>query len=121
MANRRIGKGPQQPALIADPADRKRRVEIAIDKAIRAARADASLVDVDAGAYTLARELARIVDYSAAVKHDPYAVAAASRELREVLHALRLTPRSRDTAGVGDLEQLLTELAKPTVEPASSA
>lgn len=110
---------PQQPALMADPAARKRRVEIATDMAIRTARQSGLLEDADAGAYTLARELARTIDYAAAVKHDPYAVAAASRELREVLASLKLTPRARDGAASGELEQLLIELAKPT--PAAAA
>lgn len=107
---------PRQDALLADPGAGKRRVELAIDKAVRRAQRDGLLAEVDAGAYTLARELARTVDYAAAVKHDPYAVAAASRELREALAALKLTPKARDNATVGELEELLSGLLKPTVD-----
>ena len=112
-------RSPQQDALIDDPSDRKRRVELALDRAIRASRKAGALDDADSAAYTLARELARTVDYASAVRHDPYAVAAASRELREVLASLRLTPASRGAASQGtDLMQFLSDLATPAVDEA---
>lgn len=100
--------------MIDDPSDRKRRVERAVDRAILAAIKSGLLETADAGAYTLARELARTIDYASSVKREPYAVATASRELREVLAALKLTPASRAGAGAGELEQLLEQLLKPT-------
>jgi cytosine/adenosine deaminase-related metal-dependent hydrolase len=104
-----------QPALMDAPRERKRRVELATDEAIRSARRAGQLDDVDAGAYTLARELARAVDRAAA-KSDVWAITGASRELREVLTMLRLTPSTRDVGPSDELASALAELARPTVD-----
>ena len=74
----------------------ERMVADAIDAAVDRGALDAEL---DAGASGLAVAMARAVDRGA---HDPYAVAAAGRELAQLLAQLHLTPESRaEPAGAG--------------------
>lgn len=112
---RRSAPAADQPALIDGPRARKRRVELATDKAIRAA----GLEDTDAAAAALARALARAVDDASEAKEgrraDPYGIAAAARELREILARLQLDPASRGAGLTDDLAAALAELARPSV------
>lgn len=111
---------PEQRALFA-ATYRRGRVELALDKAVRASYAEGSIdPKVDLGAVTLAREVARVVDQAAA-KRDHWAVVAASRELREVLARLGLDPRSRGTGPTDGVAQALAELATPSTGDPSPA
>lgn len=68
--------------------------------------------DLDQGAAALAVSLARAVDMGS---RDPYAVAAAGRELSALLARLRLDPESRASEnGVGDqVQEWLDRVTKP--------
>ena len=110
---RRSSPSDDQPALIAGPRRRKRRVELATEKAIRAAGLEAT----DAAAAALAKTLARAVDDASESKDgraDPYGIAAAARELREVLGRLQLDPASRGPGLTDDLAAALADLARPS-------
>lgn len=110
---RKHSPAADQVALIDAPRPPKRRVELATDRAIRAAGLEAT----DAAAAALARELARAVDDAARARDgraDPYGIATAGRELREVLARLGLDPASRGGAAVPDaLAAALADLARP--------
>lgn len=67
----------------------------ATEAAVRAALVEANLDARDRGTGELAAGLARAVDLGLA-RRDPYAVAAAGRELSTVLARLRMDPESRD-------------------------
>lgn len=89
------------------------RVERKVAASVRAAVAAGSLADVDAGMAALAVELGRAVD-SGSRRGDPYAVAAAARELREALTRLRLEPTARGAVLEADpFDQLMRDLANP--------
>jgi hypothetical protein len=77
------------------------RVEQLVARAITAG-VEAGVVDdqLDQGAAALAVSLARAVDLGA---RDPYAVAAAGRELSALLARLRLDPEARDRDGAGNV------------------
>lgn len=77
----------------------------AVAKAIEAAQLD----DRDKGAGALALACARAVDL-AHYRRDPYAVAAAARELRETLARLKLDPTAREGADAGKVEEWLAGL-----------
>lgn len=68
--------------------------------AIAVAEEQGLLGELDKGLAGLAVELAAACDMGRR-RHDPYAVAAAGRELREVLSRLKLDPTARVT-GQGD-------------------
>lgn len=92
------------------------RVEQLVARAIDAA-VEADVLDpaLDQGAAALAVSLARAVDLGA---RDPYAVAAAGRELSALLARLRLDPESRDpergAGGVaGEAARWLHDVARP--------
>lgn len=115
----RPGRTPGQQALDLDadlaagrrPAGRvERMVAMAVDAAVEA---DILRPDLDQGAVALAVALARAVDRGA---HDPFAVAAAGRELSALLARLRLDPESRETPtdGAGfDADGWLARLTAP--------
>jgi hypothetical protein len=87
-----------------------RMVEAAVRRSLKAA-ADAGLLgEVDAAAGALAAGCARAVDVGL-TRNDPYAVAAAARELRETLVRLKLDPTSRDGGDGDEFGALLRELA----------
>lgn len=113
---RKHSPAPDQAALIDAPRPPKRRVELATERAIRAAHLDT----MDAAAAALAKELARAVDDAARAKEgraDPYGIAAASRELREVLTRLQLDPASRTGGGAADqIAAALAALSTPDEE-----
>lgn len=88
---------PDQPAPAALPAGAQGPVE----RAVRASIASASLSPLDAGAAELAAAQARAVDAALAGKPNPYAVAAAGRELSTQLARLNLDPASR-SVGAGE-------------------
>ena len=84
-------------------------VEQAVRRSLKAA-ADAKLVgELDAAVGALAAGCARAVDHGLK-RHDPYAVAAAARELRETLVRLKLDPLSRDTGDDDDFGKLMREI-----------
>lgn len=87
-----------------------RRVEQGVLKAVEAAHLD----DRDAGMAALAVECGAAVDV-AQRRLDPFAVAAAARELRETLIRLKLDPVSRDGGG-DDLDELLRQLGDPSAD-----
>lgn len=109
--------GQQALELDGDLAAGRRpvgRVEQLVADAITAG-VDAGHVDakLDAGAAGLAVSLARAVDLGA---RDPYAVAAAGRELSALLARLRLDPESREgepNAG-GEVEDWLRRVTEAT-------
>lgn len=95
-------------------------VEQAVRRSLRAA-ADANLVgELDAAAGALAAGCARAIDFGLK-RRDPYAVAAAARELRETLVRLKLDPASRDTGDDDGLGQLMRELADNDARPGDRA
>lgn len=98
-------------ALFTLPAARKGRVEVALDRAIAAARAGKSLSALDAAIVTLARAQARGVD-AAESSRDTWALAAIGRELRETLIRMRLDPASRGV-GADGLAEFLAALSSP--------
>jgi len=95
-------------------------VEAAVRRSLRAA-ADAQLVgELDAAAGALAAGCARAIDFGLK-RRDPYAVAAAARELRETLIRLKLDPTSRMADGDSDLTTLMRELEANDVRPGDRA
>lgn len=98
-------------ALFPLPAARKGRVEVALDRAITAARDAKSLSALDAAIITLARAQARGVDAAEGAR-DTWALAAIGRELRETLIRMRLDPASRGV-GADGLAEFLAALAHP--------
>lgn len=92
------------------------RVERAFTAAVDAGRRDGTIADVDGGLAALAVELARGVDV-ASRKSDPYGVAAAGRELREVASRLKLDPTSRGGANDDGLAEFLRGLSAPDAGP----
>lgn len=111
---------PTDEALFALPAGRRGRVEAAVNLAVRKARAEKLLTDLDGGLITLARACARAVDTAEATR-DVWAVSRAAGELRDTLIRLRLDPTSRgaDRDSLADFLQSLTE---PTAaDPAGAA
>lgn len=90
-----------------------RRVESAVAASVEAAKLDPR----DAAMGALAVECGTAVDVGSR-RLDPYAVAAAARELRETLIRLRLDPVSREGSD-DDLTRLLAELGQASgSEPA---
>lgn len=111
---------PDDDALFKLPAGRRGRVEAAVNAAVRRARADGLLSDLDGGLITLARAQARAVDVAEAGR-DVWAVSRAGGELRESLIRLRLDPTSRG-ANRDSLADFLQSLAEPTpADPAGAA
>lgn len=80
------------------------------ERAVRKSLQAASLDTRDEGAAELAAQLARSVDVASNVRRDPYAVAAAARELQTALAALRLTPVARLGNDAGDVQTFLAGL-----------
>jgi hypothetical protein len=102
-----------QAAFDLDVTRRVGRVEAAYVAAVEAARADGTIGVLDAGLAGLAIELARAVDV-ASWKSDPYGVAQAGKELREVSNRLKLDPTARGT-GTGDAaRELIASLGIPS-------
>lgn len=104
--------------LIPEPKRERReqlRVERAVGDAIRTGQRT-GLVDTktDAGLAALARELGRAVDVASSIKKDPYGTAAVSRELREVLSKLGLTPAARNLGATDAAAAFLESLANPS-------
>ncbi len=80
------------------------------ERAVRKALRAASLDTRDEGAAELAAQLARSVDVASRVRRDPYAVAAAGRELSAVLQRLRLDPAARMGNDASAVEDFLSGL-----------
>lgn len=97
---------------VGEVAVRIGRVERAFLAAVEAAQACETLEAADAGLAALAVELARACDV-ASRKQDPYGVAAAGRELREVASRLKLDPSARGASTGGSLDDFLRDLASP--------
>ncbi len=112
-------RGGDDDGLFALPAGRRGRVEAAVNAAVRKARAEKLLSELDGGAVTLARACARAVDLAEG-KRDVWALARAAGELREVLIRLRLDPTSRG-AGRDSLADFLQSLAEPAAGDAAGA
>lgn len=87
------------------PAGRPGHTQEQVQKAIKAAALD----DRDLGMAALAEACARAVDLAHG-RRDPYAVAAAARELRETLMRLKLDPVAREGNDAGGVEKWLQEL-----------
>lgn len=107
-------RSPQQAESLFDangvmPGGRRRigRVERRTEAAIRLAKKRGEIDSLEDPLAIAAITLAESMDRAARLKPDPYAVVAASRELREVLAALGLTS---STAAPDD--ELLAELRK---------
>lgn len=98
-------------ALFNLPPRPKGRVEVALDKALTAARAAGGLTDVDLAVLTLARAQARGVDCAEADRNT-WALAAIGRELRETLIRMRMDPVSRGSSK-DELIEFLRSLAQP--------
>ena len=82
------------------------RVERRTAAAIGQAKREDRLGKLDDGTCALAVELARAVDVGA-LKQDPYAIATAGRELREVMSRLKLDPTSRGAKTDDPLDRFL--------------
>lgn len=82
----------------------------ATEKAVRKSLAAAALDVRDNGVAELAAQLARSVDIASNVRRDPYAVAAAGRELAAVMARLRLDPTARLGNDAGDVATFLQSL-----------
>lgn len=101
-----------QPALFDPKRPRKGRVELAVDRAVKAAQTDKAIGALDAGLVAQARTLAASLDRAAADPAGGWLVAQLARELRETLARLRLDPTSRG-AQRGELAGFLADLARP--------
>lgn len=127
MPTRRKTTPPQDETLLdvnlTPTGERRRpgRVEARVAKAIRAARTRGVIDDLEDPLAVSALVLAQAMDRAAVTKPDPYAVVAASRELREVLLALSFakpTPASSAPASNPQLDAFLSSLGEP--EPAEA-
>ena len=107
----------EQPPLFPARRPVKGRVEVAVDKAVRAAQRDKAIGELDAGLIALARTLARSLD-GAASANDRWVTARLAGELRETLARLRLDPTARG-AHRGELAGFLADLARP--DPGTAA
>jgi hypothetical protein len=101
-----------QPALFPTRAPRKGRVELAVDRAVKAAQADKALGAMDAALIAEARTVAAALDSAAGDPAGGWLVARLAGELREILARLRLDPTSRG-ASRGELAGFLADLARP--------
>jgi len=101
----------EQPPLFPARRPVKGRVEVAVDKAVRAAQRDKSVGELDAGLIALARTLARSLD-GAAGANDRWVTARLAGELRETLARLRLDPTARG-AHRDQVADFLADLARP--------
>jgi len=113
MANRRKS---EQQSLDFTTSSRRTvgRVERRVAASIAAAKRGKHLEARDDGLCALAVELARTVDECSmsTERPQPYALAGASRELREVLTRLRLDPSEREAPAARDpFEQFLERAA----------
>lgn len=115
-AERTPAAGDQEALELAD-LDTSRpagRVEAAVRRAVVAAK----LSPVDEGAAEAAAMLARGMDLAAAVRRDPYAVAAVGKPLMEQLARLGLDPQARSGGPAPDdpwaqlQREIATELAQ---------
>lgn len=100
------------------------RVERRVAAAIATAKRGKHLEDRDDGLCVLAVELARTVDECSMTtdRPQPYALAGASRELRECLTRLRLDPSQREApTGRDPFELFLERAAALEAGPAASA
>lgn len=98
------------------PGGRRRigRVERRTYAAIRLAKARGTIDDLEDPLAVAALSLAQSMDRASNVKPDPYAVVAASRELREVLAALGMTTTAGGHDGDDELAAALRDLGTPT-------
>lgn len=101
--------GGTAPLPFAVARRRPRRHEAAVNRAVLAARAAAGLEASDAAAVSLLRALGRALDVAEA-EPNAWAVAAVSRELRETLAVMRLTPAARGHDGADPFAEWLAEL-----------
>jgi hypothetical protein len=126
MATRRKESTPQGDALLDEnltPTGERRRigrVERRVYKAIKAARDRGAIDDLEDPLAAAALAVAQSMDRASTVKVDPYAVVAASRELRELLLALSFaTPRAGGgPASNPELDAFLASMAEPESTPA---
>ena len=102
-----------QPPLFLPGTPRKGRVEVAVDKAVRAAQREQTLGELDAGLIALARTLARSLD-GAAAGSERWVTARLAGELRETLARLRLDPTARG-ADRAELADLIASLGRPSM------
>lgn len=84
----------------------------ATEAAVRRSLTAAALDERDKGGAELAAQLARAVDVAQTVRHDPYGVATAGRELREQLTRLRLDPVARLGNDAGAVQAWLGKLTE---------
>jgi len=96
------------------------RVERRVAASVLAARRAGILEPTDDALAIVAVELARSVDRAARIKPDPYAVAAAGRELRVVLVELGLSPASRKPVASDPLQDFLDSLDDDDPLPAQT-
>jgi hypothetical protein len=106
----------EQLAGLVVPEQQALRVESAVRKACTAAQLD----ERDQGAAELAAAAARGVDLALG-RRDPFAVAAAVRELRETLTRLRMDPASREGSDAGEVASWLAQLANPEGDDVEAA
>jgi hypothetical protein len=111
MTGRRRGAAADK-ALFELPAGRRGRVESAVNAAVRAARAESTIGELDAGLVTLARAQARAVDLAEAAR-EVWALARIGGELRESLIRLRLDPTSRGVGRDSSVADFLASIAGP--------
>lgn len=105
--------GPGQEGLLDEQTVGDLRRAGRVERAMVGALEAAQLEDVDKGVAALLLEACRAVDV-ASTRSDPYGVAAALREARELAARLRLDPVSRDGAPTGDVERFLRDLNTAT-------
>lgn len=121
MATRRKEHQPQGESLLDEtltPTGERRRVgrvERRVYRAIKAARERGVIDDLEDPLAAAALAVAQSMDRASTIKPDPYAVVAASRELREVLLALAFaTPATGGgPASNPELDAFLAEMARP--------
>ncbi|MGN7705053.1 hypothetical protein [Cellulosimicrobium sp. 22601] len=113
MTKRKAPAAPQDEELFdltMTPTGEKRRLgrtERKVFAAIRAARKEKALSATEEPLAWQALSLARMVDHATLTKPDPYAVAAASRELREVLVLLRFAEAPVKAAAAPEVDERL--------------
>jgi hypothetical protein len=107
MAKRRA---PAQPSLFGPHG--RRRVKVAVDKAIRRGQRDGHLESsLDAGLCAVARTLAEALDETSAAGGDKWLLARLTSELRETLTRLKLDPSARVTDERDELAELVAQLS----------
>lgn len=121
---RRKREDPQAESLLdatMTPTGERRkigRVERRVYAAIREARKRGVIDDLEDPLASAALAVAQAMDRASTTKPDPYAVIAASRELREVLQDLQFAkPKvTGEPASNPELDRFLEDLANPESE-----